>query len=271
MEITSSPFILFISFVIHFLLTVVLGAMFGIYTCVLSFALLSVFLINAYAREKDDYGIKNGAKTVIFGTFSFSGTLLVAFALRQLFEAIFPTLSYKLNVMVLTRSDFLSVWSVLYIVFSSVALALIPTFTVGRGMSDSPKVVRYVSAGVLTGLFALNIPAFVSFVLFGILALYLYENGVGTPYIILYSLLFSFAVRFTDNYATVADSAYGAAVGVKNSLSMLVLYLGVSITLASVGKAMISKKEKRPIVYIFVGIGILVTVIGCVTVQYFNR
>ena len=28
---------------------------------------------------------------------------------------------------------------------------------------------------------------------------------------------------------------------------MLVLYLGVSITLASVGKAMISKKEKRPI------------------------
>lgn len=268
---SKSSLILILFLILHFLLAAVLGATFGIYACVASFAVLSVLVIYRHMNESNDCVPVSGIKCVLFSALSFSGALLVALALRQLFEALFPLLSYRLNVMVLTRSDFLSIGSALYIVFSSLALGLIPVFEVGRGMSGKSNIVRYVSAGLLTGLFSMNVPSFFPFVLFGILALYLYQNGVGTPYIIFYSLLFSIISRLIDFSELIAETSYGAALGLENSFAMLLLFLGVAVVLTSCGRLFISDKEKRQPIFIIMIAGLLITVIGCATVQYFNR
>ncbi len=262
---------IFILFVCHFLVSVVLGTMLGIYTYIASFAAL-FFICVSYGYSADRETQSTFKKTLACAV-SFAGVLIVGVSLRFITEAVFPDLSAKLlsAKMHILYSDHTSagLLRAVYAIVSSIAVTSVSVFLVSKACRQ-PRFIRYLFAAVLGGLFALDFSMFLSNMLLCAFLLYLYDRGISVFYIFVIGLIFKGVSVWLDFINSMLHTSFGAEMEFSEAGAMLVLFSGVAMILFVIGDIFISGRVKKTLTYTLSAAGLLLTVVGCATVQYFN-
>lgn len=259
----------FILFVCHFAVSVVLGRVFGVYAYIVSFAAL-FFICVRYGFNEHRETERAGFKKTLSCAVSFAGILIVGVSLRFVTEAVFPDLSAKLNILYATQTD-VGVLRAIYTIVCALALTSVSVFLADKATSGQPRLIRYLSAAVLGGIFALDFSMFLSNMLFSAFLLYLYDRGISVPYIFVLGLIFKGVSVWLDFLYAMLNTSFGAEMGFSEAGAMLVLFSGIAMLLFALGDISISGRVKKIFIYTLGIAGLLLTVIGCATVQYFNR
>lgn len=257
----------FILFVCHFVVSVVLGTMLGIYTYIASFAaLFAICVCYGYNADRERAGA--GFRRTLACAVSFAGVLIVGVSLRFITEVAFPDLSVKLNILFATKPE-AGMQRAVYMIVSSLAVTSVSVFLANKAPAK-PRLVRYLCAAVLGSLFALDFSMFLGNMLLGAFLLYLYDRGISAQYIFVLGLIFKVVSVWLDFVCSVLHTSFGAEMGFSEAGAMLVLFSGIAMILFAVGDIFISGRVKKILTYTLSAAGLLLTVIGCATVQYFN-